>query len=218
MRYPETSTLDALGRAGGCLFHGGLKGLEKESLRVTSNGDLAQTGHPVRLGSTLTNPFITTDYSEALLEFITPPHADARTTLEFLHDVQRFTYAALGDELLWATSMPCKLGRDEDIPIARYGHSNIGRMKHVYRHGLGNRYGRRMQTISGVHFNYSLPDHFWPAWRDLFGGKDPETVKNAAYFGLIRNFQRLGWLIPYLFGASPAVCSSFLEAAGVELP
>lgn len=218
MRYPETSTLDALGRAGGCLFHGGLKGLEKESLRVTSNGGLAQTGHPARLGSTLTNPFITTDYSEALLEFITPPHADARTTLEFLHDVQRFTYAALGDELLWATSMPCKLGRDEDIPIARYGHSNIGRMKHVYRHGLGNRYGRRMQTISGVHFNYSLPEEFWPAWRDLFGGKDPESVKNAAYFGLIRNFQRLGWLIPYLFGASPAVCSSFLEGAGADLP
>lgn len=218
MQYPETATLDALGRTEGCLFHGGLKGLEKESLRVSPEGGLARTEHPEGLGSTLTHPFITTDYAEVLLEFITPPHSDARATLDFLHDVQRYAYANMNGELLWATSMPCKLGRDEDIPIALYGSSNVGRMKHVYRRGLGHRYGRRMQTISGVHFNYSLPDHFWPAWRDLFGGKDPETVKNAAYFGLIRNFQRLGWLIPYLFGASPAVCSSFLEAAGVELP
>ncbi|HEX7030323.1 MAG TPA: glutamate--cysteine ligase [Gammaproteobacteria bacterium] len=218
MQYPESATLDALGRAGGCLFHGGLKGLEKESLRVNADGRLARTGHPAALGSTLTHPFITTDYAEVLLEFITPPHADARATLEFLHDVQRYAYANMSDELLWATSMPCRLGRDEDIPIALYGSSNVGRMKHVYRRGLGHRYGRRMQTISGVHFNYSLPEHFWPAWRDRFGGEDLESIRNAAYFGLIRNFQRLGWLIPYLFGASPAVCRSFLEAAGAELP
>jgi len=218
LRYPDTATLDALGRAGGCLFHGGLKGLEKESLRVNSDGSLAQSGHPERLGSTLTHPFITTDYSEALLEFITPPERDAATTLELLHDVQRYTYANLGEELLWATSMPCRLGRDEDIPIARYGSSNVGRMKHIYRHGLGHRYGRRMQTISGVHFNYSLPEHFWTGWQDLFGGGSAEAVKNSGYFCLIRNFQRLGWLIPYLFGASPAVCRSFMDAAGGDLP
>ncbi|MBW3566603.1 MAG: glutamate--cysteine ligase [Proteobacteria bacterium] len=214
MQYPDTATLDALGRSGGCLFHGGLKGLEKESLRVAPDGSLAQTGHPRALGSTLTHPFITTDYSEALLEFITPPENSAARTLDWLHDVQRFTYANLGDELLWATSMPCRLGRDEDIPIARYGSSNVGRMKHVYRHGLGHRYGRRMQTISGVHFNYSLPEHFWTGWRALFGGSSTEAVKNSGYFCLIRNFQRLGWLIPYLFGASPAVCRSFTDAGG----
>lgn len=218
MRYPDSATLDALGRAGGCLFHGGLKGLEKESLRVTPNGELSQQGHPASLGSTLTHPYITTDYSEALLEFITPPERDAATTLDWLHDVQRYTYANLGDELLWATSMPCRLGADEDIPIARYGSSNIGRMKHAYRHGLGHRYGRRMQTISGVHFNYSLPEHFWTGWQALFGGENAEAVKNTGYFCLIRNFQRLGWLIPYLFGASPAVCRSFLEASGGDLP
>ena len=218
MQYPDPATLDALGRAGGCLFHGGLKGLEKESLRVQPDGRLAQTPHPASLGSTLTHPFITTDYSEALLEFITPPQADAQASLDFLHDVQRFSYANMGDELLWATSMPCRLGRDADIPIAEYGSSNVGRMKHVYRHGLGHRYGRRMQTISGVHFNYSLPEHFWPGWQERFGGDSPEAVKNAAYFGLIRNFQRLGWLVPYLFGASPAVCRSFLEAGGGDIP
>ncbi|HEX7046673.1 MAG TPA: glutamate--cysteine ligase [Gammaproteobacteria bacterium] len=218
MQYPETATLDALGRAGGCLFHGGLKGLEKESLRVSADGKLAHTPHPASLGATLTHPFITTDYAEVLLEFITPPHTDARATLDFLHDVQRYTYANMNDELLWATSMPCKLGRDEDIPIALYGSSNVGRMKHIYRHGLGHRYGRRMQTISGVHFNYSLPEEFWPAWRERFGGESPEAVKNTAYFGLVRNFQRLGWLIPYLFGASPAVCRSFLDASGGDLP
>lgn len=215
MQYPDPARIDALCN-GGCLFHGGLKGLEKESLRVTTDGALALTGHPRALGSTLTHPFITTDYSEALLEFITPPESDARGALDFLHDIQRFTYANLDDELLWATSMPCRLGQDDEIPIAVYGQSNVGHMKHVYRRGLGHRYGRRMQTISGVHFNYSLPEHFWPAWRELLGVKASlDAFRNDAYFGLIRNFQRLGWLIPYLFGASPAVCRSFLDADSV---
>lgn len=220
LRYPDPARIDALCRAGGCLFHGGLKGLEKESLRVRPDGSISCTDHPAALGSTLTHPFITTDYSEALLEFITPPETDAAAALEFLHQLQCYSYANMGDELLWGTSMPCRLGRDEDIPIARYGRSNVGHLKHVYRRGLGHRYGRRMQTISGVHFNYSLPDHFWPAWRDLAGlDGDIEAVRNDAYFGLIRNFQRLGWLVPYLFGASPAVCRSFLaDGTGDALP
>ena len=131
MQYPESATLDALGHSGGCLFHGGLKGLEKESLRVGPDGRLADTPHPERLGSTLTHPFITTDYAEVLLEFITPPQADARTALDFLHDVQRFAYANMNDELLWATSMPCRRGREEDIHSALYCSSKVGRMKHV---------------------------------------------------------------------------------------
>lgn len=219
MKYPDSARIDALGRTGGgCLFHGGLKGLEKESLRVNPDGSLALTPHPERLGSTLTHPYITTDYSEALLEFITPPTPEASETLAFLDEVQRFTYANIDDEMLWAASMPCRLGNDEDIPIALYGRSNIGHMKHVYRRGLGHRYGRRMQTISGVHFNYSLPRDFWPAWKELFGLDLPlPAVRNKAYFGLIRNFHRLGWLVPYLFGASPAICSSFLEPGMEDL-
>ena len=192
-------------------LRGGLKGLEKESLRVTSDGWIAQTPHPSALGSALTNPCITTDFSEALLEFITPPSADVKDTMRCLHDIHRFVYSKLDDELLWATSMPCRVGDDDSIPIANYGSSNVGTMKRVYRQGLRHRYGSVMQTIAGIHFNYSFSESFWPAWQENEGDKRPlEVVTASGYFRLIRNFQRFGWLIPYLFGTSPAVCKSFL--------
>ena len=116
------------------------------------------TPHPQALGSALTHPHITTDYSEAQLELITGVHATPETCLEELLQVHQFTYRALGDEMLWVSSMPCNLPADENIPIGRYGSSNVGRAKSVYRMGLAHRYGRRMQTISGIHYNWSLPE------------------------------------------------------------
>ena len=186
-------------------------GLEKESLRVGLDGEIAQTPHPSALGSALTHPYITTDFSEALLEFVTPPLADSSDTLAFLADIHRFTYANLGDELLWATSMPCMVASDADVPIAEYGTSNVGQMKRIYRVGLGNRYGRVMQTISGVHFNFSLSSDFWQGLRTAERAEASERdFKDQAYFALVRNFQRIGWLVSYLFGSSPALCKSFL--------
>lgn len=190
-------------------------GLEKESLRVTPQGGLAQTDHPAALGSPLTHPYITTDYSEALTEFVTPPCTEIPEALDFLRDTQQFVYQVLDaepdHELLWATSMPCVIAGETSIPIARYGDSNIGQMKTIYRRGLGHRYGRVMQVIAGVHFNYSFPDSFWPLYQQLEEQSgDLKTFISAQYFALIRNLQRFGWLVPYLFGASPAVCKSFL--------
>ncbi|MCH6582364.1 MAG: glutamate--cysteine ligase [Acidiferrobacterales bacterium] len=194
------------------LLRGGNKGLEKESLRVTPTGKIAQTPHPVALGSALTHPHITTDYSEALLEFITPPFSDVHQLLEFLHHIHQFVYRNLEDEMLWASSMPCPLKGANPIPIARYGSSNVGTMKHVYRRGLENRYGGLMQVIAGVHFNYSLPEDFWPFLQSFEkDSRTPQEFISDSYFALIRNFQRLGWLIPYLFGTSAAVCKSFLS-------
>ena len=193
------------------LLQGGLKGLEKESLRVTPDGNIATTPHPQALGSALTHHWITTDYSEALLEFITDPYSDSNATLTELHDIHRFVYDQLDDELLWATSMPCVLS-DGEIPIAHYGTSNVGMMKHVYRRGLDVRYGRIMQAIAGIHFNYSVPEPLWDALLRLSSDPRPrQAFISDAYFGLIRNFQRIGWIVPYLFGASPAVCNSFLQ-------
>lgn len=175
-------------------------------------GDISQLPHPRSLGSTLTHPHITTDYSEALLELITPAFADVRDTLSFLTDLHHFTYAKLDDELMWATSMPCRLISDESIPIAQYGSSNVGRMKTVYRHGLAYRYGRAMQAISGVHYNYSLPESFWPAYQQLEQNTDDlQTFISESYMGMIRNFQRIGWIVSFLFGASPSVCKTFTE-------
>jgi glutamate--cysteine ligase len=203
--------LDQLVQAGQQhLLRTGLKGLEKESLRMGPDGTLAQTPHPAALGSALTHPWITTDYSEALIELITPPFAEAAETLRFLEDIHAFAYRHLGEEFLLATSMPCGLFGDESIPIARYGTSNIGRMKHIYRRGLDYRYGRTMQAIAGVHFNYSVDEALWPALQELAGNTDPLPKFIAdGYFGAIRNVHRYGWLLIYLFGSSPAVCKSF---------
>jgi glutamate--cysteine ligase len=197
---------------------GSLIGLEKESLRVTADGDIAQTPHPPALGSALTNRYITTDFSEALLEFITPPCTDAHSALACMNDIHSFVYAHLRDELLWATSMPCKVAGDASVPIAEYGSSNVGTMKNVYRRGLSYRYGRVMQAIAGVHFNYSLPESFWSAYQKLLGNHEPlQRFASEGYFALIRNFQRQGWLIPYLFGSSPGVCKSFLGSDSGDL-
>lgn len=175
-------------------------------------GQLSSAPHPGTLGSALTHPRITTDYSEALLEFITPPSSSIPEILQTLEDIHRYTYRQIGQELLWVDSMPCALGDDEDIPVANYGTSNIGKMKHIYRIGLGHRYGRLMQTIAGIHYNFSLPDAFWQLLRDCEDpGADMQSFKTERYFGLIRNFRRNFWLLLYLFGAAPAVCKSFVK-------
>lgn len=195
-------------------LRGILRGLEKESLRVTPEGTLAQTDHPQALGSALTHPHITTDYSEALLEFITEPFADVEPLLAQLDNIHRFTYQQLvgNRERLWPASMPCTLGSDAEIPVARYGTSNSGKMKTVYRVGLGHRYGRSMQTIAGIHYNFSLPDDFWRALQIQSGNQQSlQDFKTDRYFGLIRNFRRNFWLLIYLFGASPAVCACFVN-------
>lgn len=202
----------------GELIRDGSKGLEKESLRVSPDGSIAHTPHPKALGSALTHPYITTDYSEALTELITPPFQKAGEALDFLLDTHKFVYDHLDDEILWGTSMPCVLAGGENIPIARYGSSNQGIMKSVYRRGLGHRYGRTMQVIAGVHYNYSVQEAFWPVYQALETDRRPlRAFVDSTYLGLTRNLQRYGWLIPYLFGASPAVCKSFLGGKPTDL-
>ena len=175
------------------------RGIEKESLRVRPDGPLSDQPHPAALGSPLTHAYITTDFSEAQLELITGVHRRAESCLQELTEIHQIVYRHIGEEVLWCASMPCFLPADEAIPIARYGKSNPARLKSVYRTGLSHRYGRRMQTISGIHYNFSLPDEAWPA----LGASGP----NEGYFALIRNFRRHSWLPIYLFGASPAVRS-----------
>jgi len=177
------------------------RGVEKESLRVRPDGSLATTAHPAALGSPLKHPRITTDFSESQPELITGVHPNPESCVDELTEIHQAVYRAIGDELLWASSMPCRLPAEEEIPIGRYGTSNIARMKTVYRIGLSHRYGRRMQTISGIHYNFSLP----------------EQRSDDDYFALIRNFRRHLWLVLYLFGASPAVCSTFVAGRKHEL-
>lgn len=173
------------------------RGIEKESLRTRPDGSLARTPHPAALGSALTHPRITTDFSEAQVEMVTGTHTSAHTTLtelQHIHQEVCHALADMGDERLWVASMPCALPSDENIPIGAYGTSHIGRSKSIYRMGLAHRYGRRMQTISGIHYNWSLPG-----------------LGTEEYFALIRNFRRHAFVLLLLTGASPAVCSCFVQ-------
>lgn len=195
-----------------------LHGIERETLRVERNGRLALSQHPKALGAALTHSSITTDYSEALLEFITDAHPDSAQTLAELDDIHRFTVAHIGQEVLWSPSMPGHLPKEELIPIAEYGTSNVGQLKYVYRKGLALRYGKTMQCIAGIHYNFSLPDSVWSLLREA--EQDPRSdmdYQSARYIGLNRNFRRYNWLLMYLFGASPALDISFLRGREHQL-
>ena len=201
------------------VLQGGRKGVEKESLRVTPAGRITLSPHPAALGSALTNEHITTDYSEALIELVTPPFTHSWELLQYLLDLHQFIYGHLGEELLWATSMPAAFDGEAGIPIAEYGRSNVAQMKHIYRRGLGLRYGRVMQAISGVHFNYSFPPRFWEVYADVCAERSAgQEFTSAAYFDLLRNYRRHGWIVLYLFGVSPVVSGSFLAGRDVVLP
>ncbi|MEZ5660953.1 MAG: glutamate--cysteine ligase [Burkholderiaceae bacterium] len=186
-------------------------GIERECLRIDDHGGLSHRPHPAGLGSALTHPRITTDFCEAQIEMVTGVHPDIDGCLAELAEIHALVARGIDDELLWATSMPCRLPADDEIPIGQYGSSNIGRLKTIYRIGLAHRYGRRMQTISGVHYNFSLPESGWSILQAHDGQAGSERdYRDAGYFSLIRNFRRHSWLLLYLFGASPAVCGSFV--------
>lgn len=189
-----------------------LHGVERECLRVDAQGHLALTPHPKGLGSALTHPQITTDYSEALLEFITGTHQEPQQMLQELEHIHRFAFSQLAHEYLWSASMPCPLPEEAQIPIAEYGTSNLGRLKHVYRRGLALRYGKTMQCIAGIHYNFSLPPAIWGLLQQQMGDTQlAQAFQSERYIGLIRNFRRYSWLLMYLFGASPALDRGFLR-------
>ncbi|TMP27333.1 glutamate--cysteine ligase [Pseudoalteromonas rubra] len=195
------------------------RGIEREALRIKSSGEIAKTPHPQGAGHALTHGAITTDFSESLLEFITPVSESPEETLSQLRDLQKYTLSHMGDELLWPMSMPCFIQHEDDITLAQFGQSNIGQMKTLYREGLKNRYGSMMQAIAGVHFNISFPDSLWQSLQALTENTQPsQAFISDQYLGLIRNFKRELWLISYLFGASPALCHSFLQGKSSELP
>lgn len=194
------------------------RGVERETLRYNADGSLATTPHPQGLGSAYTNEWITTDFSESLLEFITPVSHQVDTLLGQLKDIHHFAQTKMGEEKMWPLSMPCYVADEELINLAQYGSSNSGRMKTLYREGLKRRYGSLMQIISGVHFNFSFPDSFWDSLYGEQTEQQRQDSKSEGYFSLIRNYYRLGWLIPYFFGASPAICSSFIRGRDTKLP
>ncbi len=185
-------------------------GFEREGLRI-ENSSISQNHHPKSLGSALCNKYITTDFSEAQLELVTPPYENKNKAMQFLDDIHHFVSNKIDDQIIWPFSMPLGIDSEEQIAIASYGDSNLARFKKIYRNGLFNRYGKMMQTISGVHYNYSVPDTIWE--NELFSSIDSDSkeIRSSAYFNMLRNIFRLNWLILYLFGASPALNKKLLN-------
>ncbi|WP_310619783.1 glutamate--cysteine ligase [Flexibacterium corallicola] len=188
-------------------------GLEKESLRVTEENLISLHDHPEALGKTLTHKYITTDFAEAQLEFITPANTNMAQSIQFLKDIHIFSSRRLpSGEFFWNASMPPNMSCDEEVRIAQYGKSNAARIKTLYRQGLANRYGKVMQTISGIHYNFSLPEDIWEAIAPQGStAREMQHVRSDGYLSLIRNVQRHGWLVLYLFGATPALDKSYLK-------
>lgn len=185
-------------------------GIEKESLRVYQS-KISRRKHQESMGSPLCHRYITTDFSEAQLELITPPLIDKKTGLNFLENIHHFVSCKMEDEIIWPFSMPPYVQSDKEIPIASYGSSNLALFKTAYRNGLSHRYGRVMQAISGIHFNYSLPEKIWKSSLFAQGKSDSQKLKAATYFRTLRNLHRMNWLILYLFGASPSATKNFLS-------
>ncbi|MGV6987974.1 glutamate--cysteine ligase [Testudinibacter sp. P80/BLE/0925] len=193
------------------------RGLERETLRFLPDNHLALTPHPAHLGSALCHPWITTDFAESLLEFVTPVREKAGELTDFLHDLHRFALEKMGQERFWPMSMPCFINDESDIILAQYGSSNLGQFKTLYREGLKNRYGALMQTIAGIHYNFSFDQNYWQARFGELSEHEQQVRLSARYLNIIRNYLRYGWIIPYLFGASPAICSCFLQGRKTDI-
>ena len=183
-----------------------LRGIERESLRVTQEGNISQNNHPKNLGSPLTSKDITTDFAEALVELITPTFESAEELFEHLNLLHKFLYSEMGEEILWNFSMPCAFQNEQEIKIAEYGKTNSGMLKHIYRKGLRLRYGSIMQSVSGIHYNFSISNQSWNAI-----SKNPtQDFINNKYLGAIRNIKRNFWFLLERLGASPIAHESYL--------
>ncbi len=207
-----TDNLDSLGDAKQSLNEINI-GLERETLRVdASTGTIAQTSHPKGAGSAFSHKNITTDFSEALLEFVTDPYSSVEEAAEALKKLQEFTLEVMENELYWPNSMPPKIESEDEIKIGEYGDSNAGKMRHLYRVGLSHRYGKMMQAIAGIHYNFSFKDSFIDQWREKIAPtSDLQHFKTERYLHLCRNIARLGFVIPYFFGASPLMSKCFVK-------
>lgn len=191
------------------LFEHITRGVEKENLRITRDGQLSFKAHPAALGKALTHPMITTDFAESLPEIVTSPLVGRKALFEQLDQINTYLVHHLENEMLWPLSMPPRIDSEDDIQIADYGQSHIGQLKHLYRVGLTHRYGKMMQVIAGIHYNFSFPAAFFEQFTN---GLTP----SESYFALLRNFYRFYWILPYLFGASPACDLSMLKGRSCQ--
>ena len=193
-------------------------GLEREAQRVTQKGNLALTPHPKSLGDKQTNPEITTDFSESQLELITPPLSMIEDVYQYLERLCEKVSFYIRDERMWPLSMPPRLPKEDEIPIATFGDDAEGKMLYQYRQGLASRYGKKMQMISGIHYNFSFGDQLVAFLHQMWGNdRQLNEFRDEVYFAVARNFLRYRWLLIYLLGASPSYDKTYASVVQKEL-
>jgi glutamate--cysteine ligase len=184
-------------------------GIEWEGLRAKDDGQLSLTPHPEVFGDKLTNPVVTTDFSESQIEIITPTFDtidEAFDVFSLLSDIVNVSLPE--DEYLWFQSIPCILPYADQIPIAQY--SEEGMSSQRYREDLARKYGLKKQMISGVHFNFSFSDEFLEHLYSIEdSGVSFRQFKNSVYLKVARNYLRYCWLIIYLTGCSIGTHETF---------
>ncbi|WP_017473854.1 glutamate--cysteine ligase [Amphibacillus jilinensis] len=196
----------------------GLWGIERETQRITADGHIALTDHPAIFGNKRMNNQITVDFAENQLEFVTRPHPSIDLLYAELKEISLIADQGIGDQRMWPMSMPPRLPREQAIPIAKFDHSSEGQAKEVYRKGLALRYGKKLQMISGIHYNYSLGNHLLQLLHQHFHQEEDMTAfKNKVYMKISRNFIKYRWLLIYLFGASPVADQSYDSVIEKEL-
>ncbi|QUI23380.1 bifunctional glutamate--cysteine ligase GshA/glutathione synthetase GshB [Vallitalea pronyensis] len=189
-------------------------GLEKENVRVNYSGKLATTPHPKAFGDKLMNPYITTDFSESQVEMITPTVDSLEELYHMLDTIQNVIATTLDNELLWPQSLPPILPEEEQIPIASYETNEIKIQDNanLYREYLANKYGRKKQMISGIHFNFSFKDSFL---RKLYESckkhHSYRAFKDDLYMKMTRNITKFSWFFIRLLGSSPAIDESYFD-------
>lgn len=184
-------------------------GIEKESLRVNENGELALTNHPKFFGDKIKNPYITVDFSESQIEMITPTESSVEKAYDFLRNIHEIVATNLKDEYLWSQSVPPILPSEELIPLGKFPQN---KELEKYREKLALKYGRKKQLLSGIHFNFSFDDEFLKELYELSKEKTSfKEFKNNIYLKISRNYFKYGWMIIYLLGASPVIHETYLQ-------
>lgn len=189
-------------------------GLEREGLRVDSNGVLSFEKHPEIFGDKISNPYITTDFSESQIELITPAFNSCEETYNFLSNLYNIVVLDIKeDEYIWSQSMPCIIPSDKEIPIATYNEdSQAGYEARSYRELLMKKYGGKKQLISGIHYNFSFNEEMI---KRLYENSNEEIefkqFKDDVYLKMARNYLRYRWLILYLLGGTGVIHESYTK-------
>ncbi|MGL5381250.1 bifunctional glutamate--cysteine ligase GshA/glutathione synthetase GshB [Clostridium sp.] len=185
-------------------------GIERESLRVNSNGKLSLKPHPDSFGGKLSNPYITTDFSESQVELITPTFNTIDETYKFLNALYDIVALGIEDEYLWPQSMPCDIPENDRIPIAEFCECKVGSEARAYREKLLKKYGGKKQLISGIHYNFSFNEIIInKLYKESNTDESYKEFRNNVYLKVVRNYLKYRWLLIYLLGGAAIIHESY---------